>query len=64
MTSYESVQNMATAEGFKERKSSGSYSPSGTEPGLIPGKDENGNYNDAIKWQCYSVSMDKLGDET
>lgn len=64
MTSYEQVQNMATAEGFKERKSSGSYSPSGDNPGLIPGKDKNGNYNDAIKWQCYSVSMDKLGDET
>lgn len=64
MTSYESVQNMAAAEGFKNRRSSGLYSPSETNPGLIPGKDKNGNYHDAIEWQCYSVSMDKFADET
>lgn len=62
--SYEYVQNRHAAEGFKERSGSGLYSPNGENPGLIPGKDRNGNYHDSIEWCYVSVRNDNHGDDT
>ena len=64
LSSYEYVQNKHAAEGFEERSGSGSYSPNGENPGLIPGKDSNGNFHDSIEWRYVSVRNDNYGDDT
>ena len=64
LSSYEQVQNKHAAEGFEERAGNGLYSPNGENPGLIPGKDSNGNYHDSIEWCYVSIRNDNYGDDT
>ena len=60
---YEWVQNKNADAGLETRKGQGLYSPSGDNPGLIPGKDGN-EYNDSIKWAYTSIRNDNFGDDT
>ena len=61
--SYEWAYNKNADAGLETRKGQGLYSPSGDNPGLIPGKDGN-EYNDSIKWAYASIRNDKYGDDT
>lgn len=63
MGSYEWAYNKNADAGLETRKGQGLYSPSGDNPGLIPGKDGN-EYNDSIKWAYASIRNDKYGDDT
>lgn len=60
---YEWAYNKNADAGLETRKGQGSYSPSGDNPGLIPGKDGN-EYNDSIKWAYASIRNDNFGDDT
>lgn len=61
--SYEWAYNKNADAGLETRKGQGLYSPSGDNPGLIPGKDGN-EYNDSIKWAYASIRNDRFGDDT
>jgi len=63
MEGYEAT-NARSANGFEYRKTSGTYSPDSINPGIIPGKDEEGNFHDDIEWVCFSVRNDQYGDDT
>lgn len=63
MESYEAT-DARSANGFEYRKTSGTYSPDSTNPGIIPGKDEEGNFHDNIEWVCFSIRNDQYGDDT
>ena len=60
---YEWAYNKNADAGLETRKGQGLYSPSGDNPGLIPGKDGN-EYNDSIKWAYASIRNDNFGDDT
>ena len=59
LTTIAEVENQKNNEG-EERYSSGSYAP--TE-NLIPGKNADGTFNDAIEWACVSA-RDENGEDT
>ena len=61
---YEWAQNKNADASLEIRKGSGEYGPNGENPGLIPGKDDEGNYNDAIEWTYASIRNDNYGDDT
>ena len=63
MESYAQVNARSTTE-FEYRKTSGEYSPNSIDPGLIPGKDNQGNFHDNIEWVCFSIRNDQYGDDT
>jgi len=56
MGAYDVIRGMAEST-FEERRSNGKYSPNGTNPGLIPGKEGN-NFHDSIEWYCVSIRND------
>lgn len=63
MEGYEAT-DARSANGFEYRKTSGTYSPDSTNPGIIPGKDKEGNFHDDIEWVCFSVRNNQYGDDT
>lgn len=52
MTTYDEVLNMAEQEGYEYRHTNGEYAPT---VNLVPGKKNDGTFNDSIKWACCSV---------
>lgn len=52
MTTYNKVLNMAEQEGYEYRHTNGEYAPT---VNLVPGKKNDGTFNDSIKWACCSV---------
>ena len=63
MTSYADAQARQAEDNFETRRSNGQYSPTGVNPGLIPGKEGN-TFHDSIEWYCTSVRNDNYGDDT
>jgi len=63
MEAYAQV-DARSANGFEYRKTSGEYSPNSIDPGLIPGKDNQGKFHDNIEWVCFSIRNDQYGDDT
>lgn len=61
MTTVDYVKNMQETEGYTYRYSEGQYSPL---INLIPGKTEDGKFNDAIQWACCSVRNPNNEDTT
>lgn len=70
MDKYQSIQKAVdsaddgisgSAQGYKSMSSSGQLKTGDTD--LIPGKDENNNFNDTIKWISYSL-RDGQGNDT
>lgn len=62
MTTIAEVRRKTAAQGYSERRSSGTYSPSGEN--LVPGKTISDNFNDAIKWECCSIRDENNEDTT
>lgn len=61
MTTIDVVKNMQEEEGYTYRYSEGEYAPL---VNLIPGREEDGTFNDAIKWACCSVRNPNNEDTT
>ena len=61
MTTVSDVKRKHASEGFEERLTTGSYSPSGAN--LVPGKTANG-FNDSITWACCSIRNENDEDAT
>ena len=53
LTTIEDVNTKQAAEGFDERKGEGSYKAA--DGNLIPGKNEDGSFNDEIQWAYCSI---------
>lgn len=53
LTTIEGVNEKHAEEGFSERRTEGSYKI--TDESIVPGKEEDGSFNDEIKWACCSI---------
>ena len=62
LTTVADVKTKKAKEGYDERKGSGSYAVSGGN--LVPGKKNDGTFNDAITWQYCSIRNENDEDST
>ena len=62
MTTIADVRRKQAAQGYQERRSSGSYSA--VENNLVPGKKTDGTFNDTITWECCSIRNQNNEDTT
>jgi len=62
MMTIAEVEKKHASEGFDERITSGSYSPVGAN--LVPGKKDDGTFNDSINWTCCSIRNENDEDST
>ena len=60
MTTIADVRSKAAEEGYKENRSSGEYSVVGDN--LVPGKKNDGTFNDSIKWEACTISREDGND--